>query len=244
MNKKQFSLVFLVAVFTTVLTQALVTRATSNPSVSTTQPVTVSSSQSLENSIFEDIWKKTFHYTTFFESLSGFHVLGNASIDGNQLILGTSEKENSFAEITKTPEWQGLATFSQRGRFRTAFTMTNANNAVAYISVGGHEGQSYGFKIAGNNLYGFSNDGKKESVVLLQPITNDLFNIEARYKPNEILVFYVNSVEKGELSSGFPSAEKTPNYQLMDISLKTTDSIQKSLQVSFFEYLQARNVLK
>lgn len=238
MNKKQFLLILLTTVITTVFTQALVTSAVLNPPTSTA-PVF-----DIENTIFEDIWKKTFHYTTFFESLDGFHTSGNVSVDGNQLILATGEKENSVAEVTKTPTWQGLVTFSQRGRFRTAFTMTNTNNVEGYLSVGGHEGQSYGFKIMNSNLYGFSNDGKKETIVFLQTIANDIYNVEVRYRPREMVVFYVNSTEKGELAAGFPSAAKIPNYQLMDIYLKTTDSAQKSLQVSFFEYLQVRNVLR
>ena len=247
MNKKQFSLVFLTAVITTIFTQALITSALTNPVESAPAGASIEKNASLsdiENKIFEDIWKKTFHYTTFFESLDGFHVSGNASVDGNQLIFVTEDKENSTVKVSKTPSWQGLATFSQKSRFRTAFTMTNRNNVEAYLSIGGHEGKSYGFKIVNDKLYGYSNDGTKELAVLLQTITNDTYNVEARYKPNEVIVFYVNSKNRGELTKGFPSASQLPNHHLMEMSLKTNDSLQKSFQVSFFEYLQMRNVLK
>lgn len=241
MNKRQFFLVIITAIFASVATQAIMVSAVSG---TTTTVNSIASQQNTDELIFDDIWKKMFHYITFFEGLQGFNVSGNISVDGNQLLLVAGGKDSSVAEITKTPSWQGLVTFSQRERFRTAFTMTNTNNTEGYISVGRHNGESYGFKIVNTDLYGYVNNGEKESLVFLQKISNEMYGVEARYKPNEVVVFYVNSIEKGEIQKGLPSARSVPNHNLMDISFKTTDTLQKSFQVSFFEYLQTRSVLK
>lgn len=244
MNKKQFFLVIITAIFASVAAQAVLVSAVSSTTPTTATVSSAGTQQNIEDLVFDTVWKKMFHYITFFEGLQGFNVLGNISVDGSQLLFVAGGKDSPVAEITKTPSWQGLVTFSQRERFRTAFTMTTTNNTEAYISVGRHDSQSYGFKIVNTNIYGYVNDGKRETLVFLQKISSETYGIEARYKPNEIVVFYVNSLEKGEIVKGLPSALAVPNYTLMDISFRTTDTFQKSFQVSFFEYLQTRNVLK
>ena len=221
---------------------AAVSTATSK--ATTTTPAAVSSAAPAPSSadiLFDNLWNRTFHYTTLFESLNGYYVSGDATVDGSQLILATERKSGSSAEVSKTPNWQGVVTFSQRGRFRTTIAISNTDHVLAYFGLGNRTRQGYGFKIADGNLYGYSNDGKTEKALLLQPFNGGVYNLEARYKPNSVVVFYVDTILKGQITSNLPSAAKTPNRELLNIYLKTTDDIQKSLQTSYFEYLQMRN---
>lgn len=199
--------------------------------------------------LFDYQWKKVFHYTSLFDSLDGFTVAtqgekAEVSVDGSQLLLLTGAKAGSFAEVLKQPLWQGVITFSQKSNFRTTFVLTNTANAEFYTGVGSYQNQGYGFKVANGNLYGFTNDGRNEKTVLLQPAKGDIYTVEARYEPNRKVAFLVNATEKGTISEMLPGAGEVPNRDFMFIRLMTTNDVPKVLQTSYVEYLQARNVLK
>lgn len=215
--------------------------ASAVPATKIASPAVVSTTPSSADVLFDNLWNRTFHYTTLFESLNGYSVSGNSTIDSNQLILETDSKDGSSAEVTKTPMWQGVITFSQRSRFRTTIAISTTDHVLAYLGVGDRARQGYGFKIADGNLYGYSNNGTSEKTLLLQTLPGGVYNLEARYRPNAVVVFYVDTVLKGQITSNLPSAAKVPNRQLLDIYLKTTNDTQKSLQTSYFEYLQMRN---
>lgn len=199
--------------------------------------------------LFDYQWKKVFHYTSLFESLDGFTIAtkgetSQASVDGSQLLLQTEGKIGSYASIAKQPLWQGVITFSQKSNFRTTFVLTNPVNVEFYAGVGSYMNQGYGFKVANGNLYGFTNNGVGEKTILLQGAKGDIYTLEARYEPTKQVVFLVNSTEKGTLTENLPSGAEVPNRDFMFMRLLTLDETQKVLQSSYFEYLQARNVLK
>jgi len=202
--------------------------------------------ENLPDKIFDLIWKKTFHWITLFESLDGFNFTAGAtqSTNGSYVELKTSSTLNNEVEINKQPAWQGLITFSQRSYFRTNISFTDITDQTIYATVG-NKGTTnyYGFKIVADALYGVSYDGTTEKTILLQTITATTFNLEARYLPSNKIVFLVDSVEKGTITVNLPIPVKTSNVQLMDIRIKTTATAVKTIQVSFFEYLQTRNVL-
>lgn len=199
--------------------------------------------------LFDYQWKKVFHYMSLFESLDGFTVstkgdASQVSVDGSQLLLQTEGKIGSYASIAKQPLWQGVITFSQKSNFRTTFVLTNPASVEFYSGIGGYMNQGYGFKVANGNLYGFTHDGVREKTVLLQSAKGDIYTLEARYEPTKRVTFLVQSIEKGVLSDNLPSSTEVPNRDLMFMRLLTTDDAPKVLQSSYFEYLQARNVLK
>jgi len=201
----------------------------------------------LENKIFDLIWKRTFHWVTFFESLDGFSV----TADAQDLTLGlveitTSAAEDNTAFVFKQPAKQGVITFSERSRMRTTLIFASVADITAYAIVGQiTEGFSYyGFKVVNNTLYGVSYDGTTEKTVELQTITTAQFNVEARYTPASKIVFYVDSDEKGVINENLPSRVATPNISLMRFEITTNAEAAKTMQFSFFEYLQSRNVLR
>lgn len=157
-------------------------------------------------------------------------------------------------EILKQPAMFGLATFSQRSNFRTGFAVNSTKNETAYILVGSLGGDHYGFKVANGALYGVSSDGMHENAVSLEPISPSTpYNLEARYLPDQSVAFYASAPgvtirQVGTSTTNLPrsavAGNPVVNNTLMDIKLTTNEAAAKGLQMSFFEYLQTRNVLQ
>ncbi len=205
----------------------------------------------LDQKVFDLIWKRTFHWLTFFESLDGFGVTADAySVDKDDVVITTSDVKDNEAKVTKTPAFQGLITFSQPSRMRTSFSISSVSDVTSYMIVGStSSGEYYGFKIVDNSLKGVSYDGTTENAVVLQTISaSTVYALEARMYPNNKTIFIVNTVEKGvsvsNLPSGITSGTAVANVNLMEFSITTGTTAAKTLQFSFFEYFQKRNVLK
>lgn len=200
--------------------------------------------EEMRNFTFDAIWRNTFHWFTFFESLDGFTVAGTTSVNGNNVLITTGATSGNKAEVNKQPSWQGLFTFSRRSNFRSAFVLTSVESQTIYITVGNKDVAGYyGFKIVNGNLYGVTSDGTNENAILLQTVVASTgYNIEARYQPHNKVVFLVNNTEKGSSVTKLPEAdETTANLHIMDIEIVTNENVAKTIQMSFFEYLQHRN---
>ena len=203
----------------------------------------------LSDKVLDLLWKNTFHWLTFFESVDGFVQTivgtGTVAIDGNDVVLATSATTNDSVNLAKEPSWLGLATFSQRSFMRSAVVVNSITNQEIYIKVGRNDTQGYGFKIINANLYGTTHDGTTESTVLLQTISAaTAYQLEARYLPSDKVVFFVDTVEKGVLTVNLPSPVITANDKLMTLMVKTTTTAARNMQISYFEYLQKRNILQ
>ena len=206
------------------------------------------------------LWAKDTNFFTLFESLDGFDVNdGTGTVEtgvaGTQLTLTTTAINNEFAELTKKPSQQGLYTFSQSGRFRTNFNTGSVANVTVWIVHGSLSGQAYGFKIINNSLYGFTRDsGGTEATVLLQTISASYnYNIEARYMPDQKVVFLADDPtttpitkirELGILKTNLPTPAATINSNLLDIKLQTNTTAVKTMTISFFQYNQSRDILQ
>ena len=211
----------------------------------------------LKDKIFDLVWKKLTHWFLAFESLDGYTQSNSAgssiSIDGNDVVLLTGGTSGNFSTLTKDPFWQGLLTFSQQSNMRSSFILADGgggsiSNFTFYMTIGNAtaDNKYYGFKIANGNLYGVTSDGTTENSVLLQTIAfSQTYNIEARYTPSEKVIFFVNAVEKGVSGSNIPTTNSTTaSAQFMYIKITTNENVSKTLQVSYFEYLQFRNILQ
>lgn len=215
----------------------------------------------IDDELFEMQWRASVHYLSFFESLDALTqtVTGASTIaysgGKDAVILTTGAVATNYAQITKTASRQGLITFSQDSRFRTAFDTSigggSLSNATIYMVIGDTTGEYYGFKITGGSLYGVTKrTGVAEATATLQAYTeaSAILNIEARYYANARVDFFVNSVQVGSISNSsslvLPTVSTTTNSALLDFKITTSDAFTKSLYVSFFEYFQRRNILK
>jgi len=211
----------------------------------------------LLDKVFDLTWKKMFHYLTTFESInttnSGFGVVavgGSVTADGTQVTISTGGTSSNSAEVYKRPFNFGPSSFNQKSNFRTAIDLSASTNQTVYIIVGKTGANDYyGFKVVNGNLYGVTKDGTTENAVLLQTVTSStIYNIEARYVPGVKVSFYVDAIYKGTSTVNLPrpyvSGSVVVNKNLFDILVTTNENAIKTLTVSFFEFLQFRNVLK
>ena len=203
----------------------------------------------LPDKVLNLLWKNTFHWLTLFESVDGFVQTivgtGTVTLDGNDVVLATSAVANDSVDLAKEPSWLGLATFSQRSFMRSAVVVNSITSQEIYIKVGRSDTQGYGFKIINGSLYGTTHSGTTESTVLLQTISiSTAYQLEARYLPSDKVVFFVDTIEKGVLTTNLPSPAVTANDKLMTLRVKTTTTAARNMQVSYFEYLQRRNILQ
>jgi len=200
----------------------------------------------LEDKVFDLMWKKTIHWTTFFESLDGYATTGTVNISENDVVLTTGASTDDSASIYKAPSWQGLITFNQKSYWRTTATLNNVDDVTEYLVVGSlASGSYYGFKIVDDSLMGVSFDGRTEKTTTLAAVrAAHTYNIEARYTPSDKIVFLVDAVESGVITENLPLPNDVPNLTLFTFKIITGSDTAKTLQASFFEYLQSRNVLQ
>lgn len=199
----------------------------------------------IEEDIHSLIWKKTFHWITFFESLDGFATTGTVVADKDKVLFTTGAVSGNSANMVKTPAWQGIITFSQKSYWRTNIAVDTITAVTEYLVVGSlSSGSYYGFKTVNDSLKGVSYDGTTEKTVDLMTVAVASYNLEARYTPSNKIVFYVNGDERGTIMVNLPSPVATPNVNLFEFKITTNATGAKTMQVSFFEYLQSRNVLR
>ena len=202
--------------------------------------------ETLPDKIFDLTWKKMFHWITFFESIDGFALSATAPTIGSANIsLTTSGASGNEVEISKPPLYQGLVTFSQRSAFRTTINLSVVTNQTVYVTVGNKDSTHYyGFKVTNATLFGVTYDGGTENAVTLATLSAaTAYTLEARYNPSDKVVFLVDNIEKGASKTNLPSPVVTANAQMMDIRIKANAAEAKTLQASYFEYLQRRNIL-
>ncbi len=176
---------------------------------------------------------------------------GGVEVKQNEIEITTDGDDNDVREVTKLATIQGITSFFDRSRMRTAFNLSNVTNVTAYITVGdvqaGSEG--YGFKIVNNSLKGVTHDGTSENTEDLKTINTDTFNLQAEHDPRSgAVTFIVDDVEEGRsvanLPSGVSSGAAVVFTTLMNLHLKATATEIKLLQTSFFQYSQFRRQRK
>ncbi len=209
----------------------------------------------LADRIFDAVWKNTFHYITFFESLDGFTNSAVVIADA-QLTFTTGATTNDLARVVKQPDNQGVITFSQPSRMRSTVDIDQTTAQTIYITVGNvvSGAQGYGFKIVNDSIYGVTHNGSAETTKLLQTLSVDTeYNFEARYLPEVGVSFWIDDstttpatliTEKGRITATLPSPAAVNNDNLMNITITTNANAAKVMRMSYFEYLQKRNILK
>jgi len=204
------------------------------------------SDEFLPDKFYDLMWKKIFFFQTFFESVDGYTTTGTITLSGTDVKLETAATTNATAELNKQPSWQGFLNFNQRSALRAALIFNQIAAQEIYIVTGnvGASDKRYGFKVSNNTLQGVTHDGSTEKTIDLQTISaTTVYNLEARFRPNDQVQFLVDNEEKGVITDNLPYTDG-PRTQLFTAKVKTTEAVAKSIQLSFFQYLQQRNALK
>lgn len=224
-------------------------------------PLDERSSTALERSVMDFlpdqmldlVFVNQIHYTTFFDSIDGWDLTtvgaaSRATLSGGLVDLETDTNNNDSVELKKSPSQTSLITFGYPSRLRTCFQSRTALAEKSYIVVGPLSGSYYGFKITSpdlftaSTLYGVTRDGSTEATIALVTTvsTSNHYDLEARYTPGYGVVFYVNGVALGTITTNLPTTPATTrNGTLADIKTQTlTGGAGVGLKISFFEYIQ------
>ena len=201
--------------------------------------------EEMHRSIFDVMWKKVFAWETFFESIDGFDQTG-ATLSSNKVTILTDGDLNNESEIQKNASYNGILTWLHQSAFRSGVLMDSIAEVTAYITVGGVQGGSagYGFKIVNDKIYGVVHNGTAETTVELQTVATSNYNIQARYRPGNKVIFFVADVEKGVITTGLPQNTNVLNTIPMHMYVKATEAAAKSLTSSYFQYMQYRHTVK
>lgn len=209
------------------------------------EAISKASDDFLKDKIFDLVWKKMIHYQTLFESLDGFGKTAGVSLTSDQYItLLTTAVNGNNQNIFKQPLYQGLITFSQKSYFRSDLYFVNNTNQTIYLIVGQKTADAYGFKIVNGTIYGVTRNGGNETTISLGSITaGDDMNLEARYMPSDKVIFLTDSVEKGVSITNLPSSADAASQFLFYADITANEALAKEMRITFFEYMQFRNIL-
>lgn len=203
----------------------------------------------IRDSIYDIIWDEYFYYHTFFESLdraSSTGTGGTTTINSTGLVLETGGTSANNRVLSLNVDNSVLFSFTKNSRFRTACmieSVTQLDNQTTYIMSNLETGVSqdgYGFKISGSTISGLVMKAGSETTKSLGTFPNaTMTKLEARYYAGNRVVFYVDGVEKGGLTTGLPALTGLPEM-LYYFKITTSENETKILTVQDFEYIQER----
>ena len=195
----------------------------------------------LKDTILDTSWNDYFRYFEVFNSFDSLSesIVGTSGIRFTataqpvvELFTGATSG-NSVLE-GKHLFQQEFLSFDKQQYFRTQFQVDSVTSLTANLTIGP---DGYGFRIVNNSLRGFVTDNAAvETVVTLQTIALDTtYLIEAKFFPGKKVVFKVDDVEKGIITSGLPTGEHT---NLWSLELTTNAAGAKSMLVQTFDFIQ------
>ena len=191
--------------------------------------------------------KRIIWWQTYFETKDGFTTTGTATVNADDIDLVTGAVSGNSASIEKIASWQGLFSFGRKSMMRTAFNLSSVTAVTAYMVVGSASGDGvpagsyYGFKVVNSTLYGVVKDGTTEATVSLMTITTDTYSLQAEYIPGQSVVFTVNTVQRGTITTNLPQSALNPQSVLMELKVTTNEAVAKTMSASFFTILSSRD---
>ncbi len=208
----------------------------------------------LSDKILDGIWNNIFYYRTVFEDVaidiktctpgSGLDC-PSTGVDPDGLILVTeAATTGNFADVDKTPLAESGLNWSKRARLRIGFRVPSIAAQTVYMIRGSQNISSpyYGFKITNATLMGVTYDKTTEKTVTLQTIVaSTSYLVEARYSPSDKVVFLVDGVEKGVITSNLINPQDSVKRAFYNFRITTNENVGKTLIIAFLEYIQLKS---
>lgn len=202
---------------------------------------------------FDLLWKNVYYYSPMYESLDGLSLTGNApTIDDTGITMATTAVANNISGVIKgSPANAASLSFAKRSAFRVnvtfqvgALTASTGHYMVGpYAANAGVSADFYGFTLAGTALSGSTCNADAGTAATIALVTlsetPNVYELEARHEPGRAVVFYVNGVEKGSLSSTLPFTNSEIGT-IVDWEIKTTNTDAKTALVGAYEFMQER----
>lgn len=205
--------------------------------------------EGLSNVLFDVNWDDFLYYHTFFEG-ADVGMQSNTGTGGNvgpggvgtfgalTLSSGTTLNNEVTTQLTRVTE--NLLDYNNRQRFKTNFYLQSVDNVEAYLAntISSANNDAYGFHIVNSELRGFVDIRTTKTEVVLQTLTGGVvYEVEARLSPTDKVIFYVDDVELGVISSVSPNGDNTG---IIYMSVKTTNTVNKDLTIERWELIAQR----
>jgi hypothetical protein len=160
---------------------------------------------------------ETLVFDMFFESLDGwFQQVWNsatATLSANHVQLHAIASINSRALLQKspyypvvTPTWAKARTLKAKVRI---VNTTNSGERFRIFTGNSDTPIGFGFLIENTKLYGRSGNGTLENIIELEQLPaapyDLLRNLRAEFTPGSKVIFYVDDILKGELTTRLPT---------------------------------------
>lgn len=190
-------------------------------------------------------WENYFYFASVFESIDRYTVvtgLGAVIVspgDGLDITTGAALSDASLAGLDMSPGT--VVSYNKQTRFRTSIQIDDPTNTKILVTTL-NDSQGYiGFFINAGAIKGVATpDGiTLTEIGLGTMLANTWYTLELRYLPQNKIVFYVNGVQLGVLTKGFPTGAGG-SFGIFNATLINLDSNGHDLNVSYFEYLQHR----
>ena len=207
----------------------------------------------LSSKIIDLLWNNLYFYSTWFESVDAYEIQsGTVAPDGGVGIsLLTGAVSGNTAEMIKSPETQNILRWDREQRFRATIFVNSVTSQTVKVCIGeetpaaGAVKTGYGFKVTNGALKGISANGTSETEIDLSTTLSTGgsagVDLEARFAPGDKIVFIVNKIEKGVITTNLPSLDLTPLHDpFFNAWIKTNAAGAKTLYVTYFEYIQKR----
>ena len=203
----------------------------------------------LSSVLFDVNWDDYLYYHTFFEG-ADVGMQSNTGTGGNvgpggvgtfgalTLSSGTTLNNEVTTQLSRVTE--NLLDYNNKQRFKTNFYLQTVDNVEAYLAnnISSANNDAYGFHIVNSELRGFVDIRTTKTEVVLATLTGGVvYEVEARLNPLDKVVFYVDDVELGTISSVLPNGD---NDGLIYMSVKTTNTVNKDLTIERWELIAQR----
>jgi len=197
--------------------------------------------------IYKSLISEVVHYQTFWESLDGWNQTENLGGSGQEFTVATSGQGLRLTTGNSSDDAEACEkfflgnvffNFERRMKLRTAARWSAITDQQSRILVGGDGSRSFGFQVTNATLQGLAHDNTASVTTNLLTITaNTTFELEARYIPNDKVVFLVDGVERGTVSTSLPSSGSNDvNFMILDIL--TNANANKTIRVFYLMFSQ------
>ncbi len=204
--------------------------------------------------IIKTLWENTEIYNPMFESLDGLSLTGTVpTLNDTGITMTTDTVANSVSGIIKDGLSDFHLTFAKWSAFRVraewqagSLTASTGHFIVgAYTANAGANANFYGFTVSGTTLNGVtcnSDTGTPTTMALMTIATTpSVYELEARYTPGKSVVFLVNGVEKGIITTTLPYSDFEEQIgAIMDWEIKTTNTDAKTVIMGAYSFIQER----
>lgn len=202
----------------------------------------------IDDQVFTSMWDEYYYYSSTFEAITRYTIVSFGTevweVGTSGLHLGTDPNTNS--EVSAILDLISTSTLSinKETKFRCS-TKVDSITAVNYIIstlTDASAQNGIGFRLISGTIYGVTDRSGSETTLSLGSYSaNTIVTLEYRYYPGSKIIFYVNGIEKGAItSSTYLPLETALTRNLIDVGLATTENVAKNSYTQYFEIIQRK----